>query len=104
MCHISTTTDSPKPKFGGDLSWYPGYKWLCSVCPEMTHSLRYLSHTTPIQTQTQIVIKCSITQQPLHHLTPFLFVDVALVRSRQWLCSWSLTMPSSLKNSSHNVP
>ena len=76
MCHISTTTDSPEPRFGEDLGWYLGYKWMCLVCPETKHGLRYLSHKTPIQTQTQIVIECS-TQQPLHRLTPFLFVDIA---------------------------
>ena len=55
-------------------------------------------------TQTQIVIECSITQQPLHRLTPFLFVDVSLVRARPWLCSESQTTPSSPRYSSHKVP
>ena len=71
---------------------------------ETKHSLRYLSHKTPIQTQPLFVIVCSITQQPLHRFTPFLFVNIALVRARPWLCSWSLTSPPSPRYLSHKVP
>ena len=37
-------------------------------------------------------------------LTPFLFVDIALVRALPWLCSGSPTTLSSPRYSSHKVP
>ena len=104
MLHISITTDSPELIFGGDLGWYLGYKFLWSVGQETMHSLRYLSHKTTIQTQPYFVIVCSIAQQPLLRLTPFLFVDRALVRARPWLCPSSHSSLPNPRYSSHKVP